>query len=293
MRILIFLCVLSLVFTSTSQNSREPSSTGKINKKRFIISNSSIGLLSSASLIGLHRLWYSKESQEAFHLFDDSKNWMQMDKMGHVMSSYELSRNMTDVYEWSGMSRRNSALLASSISFAYMSGIEIMDGHSSEWGFSISDMAANLAGTGWFLFQESFFSKQIFQPKFSFHQTIYAEMRPQVLGSNFMESMLKDYNGQTYWISFSPGQLGVKKWPKWIMISLGHSINGRLKGNSSHFMGYESQREYLFSLDLDLNEIQIKSRVLKSLFKVINCVKIPFPAIIITKGVFNISPFYF
>ena len=71
MRILIFLCVLSLVFSSTSQNLREPVSTGKINKKRFIISNSSIGLLSSASLIGLHRLWYSKESQEAFHLFEN------------------------------------------------------------------------------------------------------------------------------------------------------------------------------------------------------------------------------
>ena len=162
MRILIFLCVLSIVFSSTSQNLREPVSTGKINKKRFIISSSSIGLLSSASLIGLHRLWYSKESQEAFHLFDDSKNWMQMDKMGHVMSSYELSRNMTEVYEWAGMSRRSSALLASSISLAYMSVIEIMDGHSTEWGFSISDMGANLAGTGWFLFQESFF----FQSKF-------------------------------------------------------------------------------------------------------------------------------
>ena len=174
MRILIFLCVLSLVFSATSQNSREPSSIGKINKKRFIVSSSSIGLVCSASLIGLHRLWYSKETQEAFHLFDDSKNWMQMDKMGHVMSSYELSRNLSEVYEWTGMTRRSSALLASSISLAYMSAIEIMDGHSSGWGFSISDMAANLLGPGWFLFQESFFSKQIFQPKFSFHQTIYA-----------------------------------------------------------------------------------------------------------------------
>ena len=293
MRSLIFLCILSLVFSSTSQNLIEQGSTGKINKKRLIISNSSIGLLSSVSLIGLHRLWYSEEKQEAFHLFDDSKNWMQMDKMGHVMSSYELSKNMTEVYQWAGMSKRSSALLASSISLAYMSAIEIMDGHSTNWGFSISDMVANIAGTGWFLFQESFFSKQIFQPKFSFHQTVYAEMRPQVLGNNFMESLLKDYNGQTYWISFSPGQLGMKKWPKWMMISLGHSIDARLKGNSSNFMGYESHREYLFSLDLDLAQIQMKSRFLKSLFKVINCVKIPFPAIVITKGTFNISPVYF
>ena len=293
MRILIFLCLFSLVFIARSQDLREPSLSEEINQKRFVISNSSIGLLSSSSLIGLNSLWYSKETQEAFHLFDDSRNWMQMDKMGHMMSSYELSRNMTEVYEWAGMSRRRGALLASFISFAYMSAIEIMDGHSSEWGFSISDMGANLAGIGCFLFQESFFSKQIFQPKFSFHQTIYADMRPQILGNNFMESLLKDYNGQTYWISFSPGQLGVKKWPKWIMLSVGHSIDGRLKGNSSDFMGYKSHREYLFSLDVDLTEIQVKSRFLKSLFKVVNCIKVPFPAIIITKGVFNISPMYF
>ena len=293
MRFLIFLFTLSLVFSFASQKEIDQSLTRKINEKRFIASNSAIALVSGGSLFGLNQLWYSKESQESFHLFDDSKNWLQMDKMGHVMSSYELSRNMTEIYKWTGMSRRGGALLASSISFAYMSVIEIMDGHSSEWGFSISDMGANLAGIGCFLFQESFFSKQIFQPKFSFHQTIYADMRPQILGNNFIESLLKDYNGQTYWISFSPGQLGVKKWPKWMMLSMGHSIDGRLKGNSSDFMGYKSHREYLFSLDVDMTEINVKSRFLKSLFKVVNCVKLPFPAIIVKKGKFNISPIYF
>jgi hypothetical protein len=38
-------------------------------------------------------------------------------------------------------------------------------------------------------------------PKFSFHLTDYASKRPDVLGSNLPERIIKDYNGQTYWLS--------------------------------------------------------------------------------------------
>jgi hypothetical protein len=38
-------------------------------------------------------------------------------------------------------------------------------------------------------------------PKFSFHTTQYAQYRPNVLGSSLAEQILKDYNGQTYWLS--------------------------------------------------------------------------------------------
>ena len=293
MRILIFLYAISLVFYSTSQTSIEQITSKKINPKRLAITNTGIGTLSVGSLIGLNRLWYSKETQEAFHLFDDSKNWMQMDKFGHATTSYGLTKYMTKVYKWSGMSQRKSTILSASITLGYMSAIEIMDGFSSNWGFSISDMGANLIGTGLFLFQETYFSKQIIQPKFSFHTTPYSDLRPEILGSNFMESLLKDYNGQTYWISFSPGHLGLSAWPKWMMLSIGHSIDSRLKGSSAVYMGYESSREYLFSLDLDLSEIPIKSKILKSVFELFNCIKIPFPALIFSKGDFNVSPLYF
>ena len=39
-------------------------------------------------------------------------------------------------------------------------------------------------------------------PKFSFHRTDYAPLRPDVLGDGLAEEIFKDYNGQTYWLSF-------------------------------------------------------------------------------------------
>lgn len=291
MRFLFFLCFISLLFYSTSQT--QNSDTTKTNPKRFIIANTAIGSLSVGSIIGLQQLWYSNDTQEPFHFFDDSRNWLQMDKMGHAMSAYELTKTMTQAYMWTGLSRRKSMILSSSIAIGYLGAIEIMDGYSSDWGFSWSDMGANLIGPSLFLFQEKYFSTQIFQPKFSFHPTSYSAIRPEILGNNLAETILKDYNGQSYWISFSPGHLGVSSWPKWLMLSLGHSIDGRLKGNSSEYMGYSSSREFLFSLDIDLTELNVKSKFIASLFEIINCIKLPFPTLNYTKGQLNFSPIYF
>ena len=82
---------------------------------------------------------------------------MQMDKLGHTMSAYKLTKTLSDVYEWSGLSPQKSRLLSATIATGYMSAIEIMDGFSSDWGFSMSDMGANLIGSGLFLFQEKYF----------------------------------------------------------------------------------------------------------------------------------------
>ncbi|TAD94403.1 MAG: hypothetical protein EAY75_00090 [Bacteroidetes bacterium] len=38
-------------------------------------------------------------------------------------------------------------------------------------------------------------------PKFSFFPTPFAEQRPELLGKNISQQWLKDYNGQTYWLS--------------------------------------------------------------------------------------------
>jgi hypothetical protein len=291
MRFLFFICFISIQYHSTAQIQKNE--TTKTNPKRFLIANTTLGALSVGSLVGLHQLWYSKETRESFHFFDDSKNWMQMDKLGHTMSAYKLTQTISNAYEWCGLNPQKSRLLSASIAIGYMSTIEIMDGFSSDWGFSLSDAGANLIGSGLFLFQEKYFSKQIFQPKFSFHPTHFSDIRPEVLGNSALESLLKDYNGQSYWICFSPGNLGVSAWPKWLMLSFGHSIDGRLKGDSGSYLGYDSSRELLFSLDVDLTELDVKSKFLSSLFEIINCIKIPFPTLMYNKGQFNVLPVYF
>lgn len=264
-----------------------------LNKKRLVGSSAVIGSIYVGSIISLQQVWYKESFQKDFHLFNDGKNWLQMDKAGHAYTSYYLSSVLSGNMRWSGLDSKKSYLIGSSIGLSYLTSLEIMDGFSKDWGFSWWDMASNLGGAALFIGQEYAFSKQIFVPKFSFHTTKYASVRPQVLGSNFPEQLLKDYNGQTYWLSFSPGNLGLRSFPKWLCLSFGYSADEKLVGDAEVFENYNSKREFLFSLDVDLNELKIKNEFWKKVLKQVNVIKIPFPAIYMKGSSFGVSPIYF
>ena len=61
-------------------------------------------------------------------------------------------------------------------------------------------------------------------PKFSFSRSPYAQQRPNVLGSNLLEEILKDYNGQTYWFSANIYSFlhDESLFPKWLNVALGY-----------------------------------------------------------------------
>lgn len=264
-----------------------------LNKKRLIGSCSAIGSIYIGSIISLQQVWYKESFQKEFHLFNDGNNWLQMDKVGHVFTAYNLSSILSGSFRWNGIKSKYSNLIGSAIGVSYLTSLEIMDGYSKDWGFSWWDMASNFGGASLFLGQEYAFSKQIFIPKFSFHTTKYASIRPEVLGSNFPEQLLKDYNGQTYWLSFSPGNLGLKSFPKWLCLSFGYSADEKLVGNAEVFQNYNSKREFLFSLDIDLNELNVKNEFWKKVLKQVNMIKIPFPAVYLRDSKFGLSPVYF
>jgi hypothetical protein len=79
----------------------------------------------------------------------------------------------------------------------YLTGVEIFDGFSNDWGFSWGDQLANIVGASFVIGQELAWREQKFRLKFSFHPSPYAKYRPELLGKNLIESWLKDYNGQT------------------------------------------------------------------------------------------------
>ena len=112
-----------------------------------------------------------------------------------------------------------------------------MDGFNSGWGFSISDMASNILGAGLFSSQQLIFEEQLFIPKFSYHPTRYALIRPEVLGKTHVERFFKDYNGQTYWLSFSPKSIFKNsRLPEWFCFSIGYSTDMKVLGNSDYYM---------------------------------------------------------
>ena len=90
----------------------------------------------SAILVGLNAAWYADYPRSSFHFFDDNKEWLQVDKVGHFYSAYIESRSSMELWRWTGTSRKKRIWLGGLSGFVYQSAIEILDGFSTQWGFS-------------------------------------------------------------------------------------------------------------------------------------------------------------
>lgn len=280
------LFVLLISVSSFSQSKLEsfltPSdSLNHSRRNAVIITEATLGGL---TLIGLNQLWYKDYPQSKFHTLNDNDEWLQMDKLGHVFTSYQLGRVGANVLNWSGVSKKDQLIYGGTLGFAFLTTVEIFDGFSEEWGFSWGDMFANAAGTGLYIGQELLWKEQRFTLKYSFHQTQYAQQRPDKLGDGFLEEVLKDYNGQTYWLSANLHSFFKdSKIPKWLNVAFGYGVDGLLTGKEEDltepFLNQNRTRQWYLSLDVDLTRIQTNSHILRTLFDVFNTIKVPFPTV--------------
>ena len=288
----------SILGQNSLDNFFKPSDT--LNKKRQNSIFITEAVLASGALIGLNQLWYADYPKSDFHFINDNSDWLQMDKVGHLYASYHIGRFSAEALNWSGTSMKNQLIYGASLGFVFLTAVEVMDGFSEEWGASMGDVVANAAGTALYVSQELIWKEQRIIPKFSYHKTEYSNYRPDVLGSTFPEQILKDYNGQTYWLStniysFSKGS----KIPKWLNVALGYGAEGMVSGNDENFTPIltpksEKFRQFYLSLDVDLTKIKTKSHFLKTVFSVLNTVKIPAPTIEYSpQSGFKFYAFYF
>jgi len=275
----------------------KPSDTlNKPRRNTVVIAEASLGV---TALIGLNQLWYNDYEQSNFHFKNDNDDWNQMDKLGHLSASYHVGRAGADLLNWAGVREKDQLIYGATLGLTFLTVVEVFDGYSEEWGFSWGDMTANVAGTGLYVGQELLWNEQRIIPKFSFHQTKYADVRPELLGSNFLEQSIKDYNGQTYWLSANVHSFFKKaKVPKWLNVAIGYGADGVLTGSDDVsgmiYSNHDRIRQYYLSLDMDLSRIKTNSRVLKSLLSAINFIKIPAPALEIdSKGRVKLHSLYF
>jgi hypothetical protein len=262
------------------------------------------------TLIWLNNAWYKGERRTKFHVFNDSKEWLQVDKIGHGWTAYNTGRATTSLWEWAGLSNRQATWVGGLSGFAYLTGIEFLDAHSAKWGWSWSDIAANAAGSTLFMGQEFLWSEQRLQLKFSFHRKNYSdpqleERADNLYGAGFTERMLKDYNAQTYWLSANVHSFFPKsQWPAWLNIAVGYGADGMFGGFRNEWFGpddglvtrYDIQRKRQFYLapDIDFTKIKTKSKFLKSFFFALNALKCPTPALMINgKARFRAYAVYF
>lgn len=251
-------CCLSLV-SGFSQHFLPPSDVYRQDRlKKVIITEVAI---STAVSVGLYYLWYKKFPRSKFHFFNDSREWLQMDKVGHAVTAYNAGVLQYDLMRWSGVKKNDAIIIGSATALGSLTIIELLDGFSSQWGFSKSDMLANLVGTAIFAAQQKWWDQQRITMKFSAHLSPYAQYHRGELGNNIASRILKDYNGQSYWLSvnlrsFLPAGSSV---PPWAAVSFGYGAGGMIGGHSNpatlkgvpipHF---ERTRRFMIAPDADL-----------------------------------------
>ncbi|MDG1226951.1 MAG: DUF2279 domain-containing protein [Polaribacter sp.] len=292
----IYLLLLSLSISTVAQTSFYKKADTLNTKRRNAIAISATTMTAGA-LIALNQLWYKEYPRSNFHLKNDNKDWKQMDKTGHFMTSYYLGKLGMEVLDWAGVSEKHQIIYGATYGFSFLTAVEILDGYSDEWGASPGDIVANAAGTGLLIGQELLWNEQRITVKYSFHPTEIAKQRPNTLGKNYLQQTLKDYNGQTYWLSANIWSFNKESsFPKWINIALGYGADQMLYGNSNtgNAMLENPYRQFYLSLDLDLTKIETNSEFLKTIFSVINFIKIPAPALeISSKGGLSFHYLYF
>jgi hypothetical protein len=301
------LLVLSITLTCLAQDSATVMATPGIGiktsaKELHKDHNKRVWLVAGANVVGyggsliiLNSTWYKNYAHTSFHTFNDSKEWLQVDKVGHGWTAYNTGRVSAAMWRWAGLSQKRSALIGGLSGAAYLTVIEVLDAHSAKWGWSWSDIAANAAGSGLFIAQELGWEEQRIQFKFSFHHKNYGDAvlenrADDLFGRSWYERMLKDYNGQTYWLSanlksfFKGSNL-----PAWLNVSVGYGAEGMLGGfenewidkNGNHISRPDLKRKRQFYLapDIDLTKIRSNKKWLRTTLSFLNSFKFPAPAI--------------
>ncbi len=282
----IFLCIMMVALTAAPVHAQP--NNGTVNQGRLTTVIVTEAVIATATTVALHYLWYKKFPKSKFHFFNDNAEWMGMDKLGHVTTAYTVSGIQYDMMRWSGVNDRKAAWIGGLTGLGFQTIIEIFDGFNQKWGFSKGDMLANITGSALFVAQQLAWGEQRARLKFSFHKTLFAKYNPGEFGTNGWQSWLKDYNGQTYWLSINPASFmkSNTSFPQWLNLSMGVGAQGMIGGRTNPskigdvvIPSFMRQHRYLFSVDADLKRIDNKNNDPHILLTLPNIMKFPAPAL--------------
>lgn len=326
------LILLLLFVTMISSLSAQETSSGffapadSLNKARAytLIGGTSVGYV--ATMIGLNAAWYSDFERSRFHFFDDWGEWNDMDKAGHFYAAYNESLLLFYGGRWAGMPRKKALWMGVGFGTLFQTSIEVLDGFSDKWGFSVGDVAFNTGGLVLLAAQELAWQEQRITLKFSAHPVKYPNRflrsadeealttiqsrADDLYGEKFYETFLKDYNGQTIWASVNLRSFMKNensRIPSWLNVAVGYGADRLLGGfdnswtddNGRSFttsgIDFSRRRQLYLSFDIDFTRIKTKKPFLKGLLICLNALKFPAPALEWNShgGGFRFYPVYF
>tara|TARA_Y100001954_G_scaffold238659_1_gene307395 strand:- start:1540 stop:2424 length:885 start_codon:yes stop_codon:yes gene_type:complete len=284
---------LVLIFISVFSTDSKSIDTLKLKKnKKFYTFLAAEGIVLTGGITYLSKQWYSDKKRVPFHFYNDLRGWNQVDKFGHFYASYIESDIGYSLMKKFNFSEKKALYLGGFQGLILETPIEIFDAYYDGWGFSLSDMVANAAGSLFFIFQQKIFKEQIIKPKLSFSRSKYARVANGYLGkNNIVSEFLYDYNGYTFWFSISPRSIFPRsKIPKWFNVSFGYGSDGMIGEfkNLSSYKGmeipnFERFRQFYLSLDIDFSKIKTNSKFMKCVFTTLSYIKIPLPTLEISQ----------
>lgn len=266
-----------------------------LNKKRVAgVVGVSTGLF-AAAMVGLDRAWYAQYPRSKFHFFDDSKEWNQVDKCGHIFTPYFMSVYTYHALRWSGMKKVPAALSSGAMGFTYVAFIEVLDGFSEKWGASLSDLGADFFGAALATAQFAIWDEQRIQLKYSLHLNPYprGELKQRsddLFGTSVSEKIIKDYNNINTWLCFNTASFfKSQKRAKWLNIAIGYGAGNMYggfenkwtdkNGNLIDRTDVKRYRKFFISIDADLTKVKTTNKYVKVVLHALNIIKLPFPAI--------------
>ena len=283
MRYLIFVFLFfSFTLQAQIKLNELPQNFSQRKKNLLIVESSSYSL----ALVGLNQLWYKGYEKSSFHFINDNNSWLQMDKFGHLTTSYFVGVLGIKTYQWAGFSRKQSIWIGGLTGTFFQSAVEILDGFSEKWGASSGDLVANSLGSLLAISQQLYWDEQKILLKYSFNPSEISNTNPQLFGNNLIQKSLKDYNGQTYWLCFNFEDVFNSSsyfLPKWLNLAFGYGADNMYSDaySLSHELGY---RQFFLSLDINTDELNISNKFVKNLVNLFGFIKLPMPTLEYSQG---------
>jgi hypothetical protein len=232
-----------------------------------------------------------------------------MDKMGHLYTTYFESLWIYKLARWTGIEEKPSLWTGVGLGLLFQGTVEVLDGFSAEWGFSLADAGFNLLGSGMFVAQQQLWNEQRIVFKVSSTPISYPERivtstdgeemvslrarAEDLFGRGYAERFLKDYNAQTTWLSVNIHSFlrPESRFPKWLNVAVGYGAQNMYGGfrnswkeeGDHEFMlseeHYPRYSQVYLSPDIDFSRIPARSPFVRTLLGMLNVFKMPGPVL--------------
>lgn len=239
----------------------------RFSKEETVFISNGIGL-AAITTWGILNWDYFKNDPKTAHegWFSENSKTGGQDKLGHFFASYSLSHLLSAMYEKSGYSARQGALIGAVSSFGLTTWMELGDAFST-YGFSREDMVMNVLGAtaGYVLYAYPELSEKI-------------DFRLEYLPEFDKADVLTDYENQKFLMAlkFDGFEFARKNYLKYLELHLGYYT----RGYDNH-----DTRERNIYLGLGINFSRIfKTASMPRTAKVFNYIQLPYTYVAVEKN---------